>query len=69
MVPQPLATGGNQPYLDLWVITGDPWYLRYKAPTVALEPSIKWVARAIHSMGGRIGTHMILWVLSWDSGA
>jgi hypothetical protein len=30
------------------------------------EPSIEWVARAVHSTGGRIGTHMSLRVPSWD---
>jgi hypothetical protein len=31
------------------------------------EPSVEQVAGAIHSLGGRIGTHMILWVPPWDS--
>jgi hypothetical protein len=30
MVPQPFAAGGNRPYLELWVVTGGPWYPRYK---------------------------------------
>jgi hypothetical protein len=64
MVPQPFVAGGNWPYLDFWAITGDPWY---KTPTVALEPSVEWVARAGHSLGGRIGTYMMLQVSSRDS--
>jgi hypothetical protein len=32
VVPQPFAAGGNQPYLDFWAITSDPWYPRYKTP-------------------------------------
>jgi hypothetical protein len=37
MVPQSSAGGGNQSYLDFWVITGDPWYLGYKTLTDDLE--------------------------------
>jgi hypothetical protein len=39
---------------------------RYKTPTVAPEPFVELVARAVRLMGGRIGTHMLLWVLSHD---
>jgi hypothetical protein len=46
-------------YLDFWAITGDPGY---KTLTVASEPSVEQVVRAVHSTGGTIGTHMILWV-------
>jgi hypothetical protein len=67
MVPQPFAAGGNRLYLDFWAITSDPRYLGYKTLTVAPEPSVKWVAGAIHSMGDRIGTYMILWIQSRDS--
>jgi hypothetical protein len=66
MVTQPFAAGGNRSYLDLWVITGDPRYSGYKTPTVAPEPSVERVARAVHSIRGRIGTHMILRVSLWD---
>jgi hypothetical protein len=41
-----------------WVITSGLWYPGYRTPTVAPEPSIEWSARAVHWMGGRIGTHM-----------
>jgi hypothetical protein len=54
-------------YLDYWVVTGNPQYPGYKTPTVAPEPSIKWVAGAGRLMDGRIGTHMILRGLPWDS--
>jgi hypothetical protein len=53
--------GRNQSYLDLWAITDDPWY---KTPTVALEPTVERAVRAVHSTGGRIGTHLLLWVPS-----
>jgi hypothetical protein len=36
-------------------------------PAVAPEPSVERVAEVIHSMGGRIGTHMSLLVLPQDS--
>jgi hypothetical protein len=67
MVPQLLAASGNPPYLDLWVISGDPEYPGYKTLAVAPEPSIAWVAGAVHSMGGKIGTYMKLWALLRDS--
>jgi hypothetical protein len=67
VVPQPFAIGVNRSYPDLWVITGDMQYLGYKNRTVAPEPSVEWVAGAVPSTGGRIGTHMLLWVSSWDS--
>jgi hypothetical protein len=59
MVSESLAAGGNQSYPDLWVITGNPQYPGYKTPTVSPEPSVEWVARAVHSMGGTIGTLML----------
>jgi hypothetical protein len=62
MVLQPFATSGSLLFPDFWVITGDPLYLGYKTPIVASEPSVERMARVVHSMGGRIGTHMILWV-------
>jgi hypothetical protein len=62
MIPQPFAADGNWSYLNFWAITSDPRYQGYKISIVATEPSINQVAGAIHSMGGRIGTHMILWV-------
>jgi hypothetical protein len=50
-----------------WVVTDDVRYAGYKTPIVAPEPSIEWVAGAIHLMEGRIGTHMILRVPPRDS--
>jgi hypothetical protein len=67
MVPQPFAAGGNQSYLEFWAITGDLQYPGNLTPTLAPEPSIKWVAGAGHSMVGRIGTHMLPWALPRDS--
>jgi hypothetical protein len=67
LVPQSFATGGNQSYLDFWTVTGDLWYLRYKTPSVAPVPSVEWVTEAVHSMGCKIGTHMLLWVPPQDS--
>jgi hypothetical protein len=66
VILQPFDTRGNETYPYLWVITGDPRYLGHKTQTIAFEPSIDWVARVVHSMGGSIGTHMVLHVPSWD---
>jgi hypothetical protein len=33
VVSHPFAAGGNQPYLDLWVVTSDLRYPVYKTPT------------------------------------
>jgi hypothetical protein len=49
--------------------TDDLRYPSYFAPTIAPEPSVEWVARAGHSTVGRIGSHMVLWALMWDSAA
>jgi hypothetical protein len=57
MVPQLLTAGGNRSYPDLWVVPGDPWYPGYKISTVALKPSVERVARDVHSVGDKIGTH------------
>jgi hypothetical protein len=61
VAPQLFAAGGS-PVVSrfFWVITGGPWYPGYRAPTVSRGASVVWVAGAIHSMGGRIGTHMLL---------
>jgi hypothetical protein len=67
MVPQPSTAAWNRSYPDFWVVTSNPQYPGYKTSIVAPEPSVKWVARAVHSIGGRIGTHMLLCVPSWDS--
>jgi hypothetical protein len=69
VAPQSFAAGGNRSYLDFWTITCDLLYPRYKTPTVAPEPSVEHVVGASHSMGGRIGTHMVLRVLPRDSEA
>jgi hypothetical protein len=50
-----------------WTVTSGLWYPGYKTPTVAPEPSVEWVVGAVHSMGGRIGTHMSLRVPPRDS--
>jgi hypothetical protein len=50
-----------------WVVIGGPWYLRYKTPIVAPEPSVERVVRVIRSTGGKIGTHMSLRVPPWVS--
>jgi hypothetical protein len=60
MVPQLFVAGRNRSYPNFWVITSDPRYLGYKTLIVAPEPSVERVVRAIHSMGGRIDTHMLL---------
>jgi hypothetical protein len=67
IVPQPFAASGNRSYLDFWAITDDSWYPGYKTPIIALEPCVEQVVRAGHLMGGRIGTHMMLWVPPQDS--
>jgi hypothetical protein len=45
-----------------WVVTGGLLHPVYKTPTVAPRPSVKWVAGASNSMGGRISTQMLLWI-------
>jgi hypothetical protein len=49
-----------------WAIIGVPRYPGYITPIVAAELFIEQVARAVGSTGGRINTHMLLWVLSQD---
>jgi hypothetical protein len=67
MVPQSFAIGGNRSYLEFWAVTGGPRYLGYITLIVALGPSVERVAGASHLMVGRTCTHMVLWVLPWDS--
>jgi hypothetical protein len=62
-----LLLEGTGPYPNFWAIIGDLWYLGYRTPTVASKPSVKRVAGFVYSMGGRIGTHMALWVPPQDS--
>jgi hypothetical protein len=49
------------------VVTYGPWYPGYKTPAISPKPSIERVAGAVHSTGGRICTHMSLWVPPQDS--
>jgi hypothetical protein len=54
--PPGMATrspGMSRAGLQGWAITGVPRYPRYKTPIVALEPFIEWVAKAVHSAGGK----------------
>jgi hypothetical protein len=68
LLPQPIATGVNMIVSKfVWVITDGPQYPRYRTPIVAPEPSVEWVVRAVHSTGGRISTHMLLWAPQRDS--
>jgi hypothetical protein len=58
---------GNRAYSDGWEVTKDPWYPGYNTPTAAPEPSVERVAGVGHSMVGRTGSHMVPWVVPWDS--
>jgi hypothetical protein len=60
------SPGESRAGLRGWDVTGIPRYSGYKTLTVAPEPIVEQVVRAIHSTGGRIGTHKLLWVLSQD---
>jgi hypothetical protein len=55
------------PYLEFFAIIGGPRYLGYRTITTALEPFVEQVAGAVHLMGGKISTHISLWVPLWDS--
>jgi hypothetical protein len=67
-VSQSFAIGGNQAiFIFFWAVTGGPRYSGYKTLIVATEPSVEPVARAVHLMGCRIGTHMSLRVPPRDS--
>jgi hypothetical protein len=67
LVLQPSTTGGNRSYPYFLAETDGPRYPGYKISIVASQPSVERVAGAIHSMGGRIGTHMLLRVPPRDS--
>jgi hypothetical protein len=67
MVPQPFAAGENRSYSELWVVTSDLRYPGYFTSTIVPEPTIEWVVGASHSIVGRIGSHMVLWAILWDS--
>jgi hypothetical protein len=54
-------------YPDYWIITGDPRYPGYKTLTVGPELFVEQVAKAGRLRDGRMGTHMILRGLLWDS--
>jgi hypothetical protein len=58
--------GMSRAGLRRWVIIGVPQYPRYKTSTIAFEPFVERMAGATRSMGGRIGTHMLLQVPSQD---
>jgi hypothetical protein len=47
-------------------VTGIPWYPGYKTLTVAPKPFVEQVAGDVRLTGGRIGTHILLWVPSQD---
>jgi hypothetical protein len=66
VVPQSFVAGGDRPYLGFWAVTSNPRYPGYKTAIVAPEPSVEQVVKVGHLMGGRIGTHMMLQVLSRD---
>jgi hypothetical protein len=63
----PSAARGNWSYPDFWAVICGPWYHGYRTPIVAPEPFVERVVGAIHSTGGRIGTHMLLRVPLRDS--
>jgi pimeloyl-ACP methyl ester carboxylesterase len=67
VAPQPFAIGGSRSYPDVWSITGGLWYPGDKTLTVANEHSVERAVVAAPSMGGRIGTHMLLHAPSRDS--
>jgi hypothetical protein len=64
--PSHLPLEGTGSYPDFWALTGGPRYSGYNTPVVAPEPSVERVAGAIRSMGGRMGTHMLLRILLQD---
>jgi hypothetical protein len=57
-----LLLEGTMTYLNFLAITNDPRYPGYKILIVAPKPFVERVERAIHSTGGKICTHMSLWV-------
>jgi hypothetical protein len=64
---QPFAARGNRLYPYLRATTGAPWYPGYKTLTVAPEHFVEWADEVAYSIGGIIGTLMLLRVPSWDS--
>jgi hypothetical protein len=60
------SLGVSQVGFQGWAITSIPRYPGYKTLTVAPEHFVERMTRAVCSMGGRIGTHMLLWVPSQD---
>jgi hypothetical protein len=68
--PSRLPLDGTDCIQNFWAITGGPWYLGYFILTVAPKPSVEWaIIKNILSTSGRIGAHMLLWALLWDSAA
>jgi hypothetical protein len=57
-----LLLEGTGSYLNFLAITNDLRYPGYKTPIVAPKPFVERVERVIHLTGGRICTHMSLWV-------
>jgi hypothetical protein len=67
LVLQSFAARGNRAVSRFFgAVTSNPWYPGYKTSIVAPEPFVERVAGDVHSIGGRIGTHMSLQVLSRD---
>jgi hypothetical protein len=62
--PNLLPLGGTCHVYIFWVVTSDPRYTGYKNLIVAPEPSVERVVGAVHLTGGKIGTHISLWVPS-----
>jgi hypothetical protein len=64
MVPKPFAARENRSCLELWAVTSDLQYSGYKIPLVDPEPSVEQTVEIVQLIGGRIGTHMLLWAVS-----
>jgi hypothetical protein len=62
----PGSPGVSRTRFQDWAVTDVPRYPRYKTSIVAHEPFVERVVRAIRSMRGRAGTHMLLRVPSQD---
>jgi hypothetical protein len=63
-----LLLGGTGLYLDLFCHNRQPVIPGVYDLNSSPEPSVEWVAGAVHSMGGRIGPHMSLWLPPRDFG-
>jgi hypothetical protein len=67
MVPQLYATGGNRSYPGVLGRNQQPTVPRVNYPDSSPRALFERVARAGYSTMGGIGSHMVLWALSWDS--